>query len=305
MIKSLKLYRFSFVVYRRSFTKSSKNSSDELRTRAFESLSIEEQKLRSSLEQEVKTAFYIAGMALIKLNELRLYRNTHLSFEDFCQDVFGYGSDYAYLKMAAARVYQNLIERLPPYEGKPTNGRQPILPTRQRQLRPIVKAKLNNDAQVEVWNMAIALSEQKVPSSSIVIEAVNLYLAENRTQLNPFTEGEICQIVVRGNNQLKGLGGCWCIVESVDDSSCIVNTWNNQLSVPVNNLESKGFDESQHKAIEDIGVRMTKLHQTGKLDKAALWVLSGLAKLERPDLTPLEKNLLRALEDFYIFHDVE
>lgn len=262
-------------MYRRSFTKSVANSNDALRTPAFESLSAEEQKLRSSLEQEVKTSFYIAGMALIKLNELRLYRSTHLSFEEFCQDVFGYSSDYAYLKMAAAKVYQNLIEHLRPRSDIPTNGRC-LLPTRQRQLRPIVKAKLDEDAQLEVWNMAIALSEQKVPSSSIVTKAVNLYLAENGTQLNPFTEGEICQIIVRGNNQLKGLGGCWCIVESVDDSSCIVNTWNNQLSVPANNLESKGFDESQHKAIEDIGVRMTKLHQTGKLDEAALWVLNGV-----------------------------
>lgn len=56
-------------------------------------------------------------VALIKLNELRLYRNTHLNFDEFCQDIFGYSSDYAYLKMAAARVYQNLIAHLP------TNGR--------------------------------------------------------------------------------------------------------------------------------------------------------------------------------------
>ena len=290
-------------MYRRSFTKSSKNSCDELRTRAFESLSIEEQKLRSSLEQEVKTAFYIAGMALIKLNELRLYRNTHLSFEDFCQDVFGYGSDYAYLKMAAARVYQNLIERLPPYEGKPTNGRQPILPTRQRQLRPIVKAKLNDDAQVEVWNIAVALAEGKVPSSSIVSEAVDLYLAGDNTKLNPFKEGEICQIVVRGNSKLKGLGGSWCIVEQVSNSSCIVNTWNDQLEISVNNLEPQKYDEEQYRAIEDIGVRMTKLHQTGRLDKAALWILEGLAKLDNPYLTPIEEKLLQVLEEFYLFHD--
>jgi hypothetical protein len=275
------------------------NSQDELRTPAFEPLNVEEQKLRSSLEREVKTAFYVAGLALIKLNELRLYRSTHLSFDEFCQDVFGYSSDYAYLKMAAARVYQNLIDRLPPSLGKPTIGRHSILPTCQRQLRPIVKAKLNDDAQIEVWNMAIALSEGKVPSSSIVAEAVNLYLAEDDTQLNPFTEGEICQIVVRGNNQLKGLSGSWCIVEEANDSNCIVNTWNSQLSVPYRNLESKGFDKGEYRVIEDLGVRMTKLHQTGKLDEAAFWVLNGLAKLDKPELTPLESKLLRVLEEEY------
>ena len=232
---------------------------DELRTPAFESLSIEEQKLRSSLEQDVKTAFYIAGMALIRLNELRLYRNTHLSFEEFCQDIFGYSSDYAYLKMAAARVYQNLIDNLP------TNGREPILPTRQRQLRPIVKAKLDDHAQIQVWNMAIALAEKKVPSNSIVTEAVNLYLAEDNTQLNPFTVGEICQIAVRGNSKLNGKRGSWCIIEEVNDSNCIVNTWNDQLEVPINNLESFEFDEEQYHSIEDIGVRMTNCNLKNKM----------------------------------------
>ena len=181
--------------------------------------------------------------------------------------------------MAAAKVYQNLIDNLP------TNGRQPILPTHQRQLRPIVKAKLEVDAQVEVWQMAIALTEQKVPSSSIVTEAVNLYLAEDNAQLNPFTEGEICQIVVRGNNQLKGLGGSWCIIEEVKEGHCLVDTWNNQLSVPIDNLESRNFNDEEYHSIEEIGVRMTELHQTGKLDAAALWVLNSLAKLDKPKLS--------------------
>lgn len=281
-------------MYQKSKRRASKSTGHELRVRAFEPLSNEEQKLRFSLEQEVKTAFYVAGLALIKLNELRLYRNTHLNFNEFCQDVFGYSSDYAYLKMAAARVYQNLIDNL-----LPTNGRQAILPTRQRQLRPIVKAKLNLDAQVEVWQMAIALAEEKVPSSSIVAQAVNLYLATDDTQLNPFLEGEICQIIVRGNNNLKGLGGSWCIVEEVNNSNCVVNTWNSQLSIPINNLESKEFNKEEYQAVEDIGVRMTKLHQTGKLDKAALWILNGLAKLDAPELTPLEEKLLQVLETEY------
>ncbi len=185
----------------------------------------------------------------------------------------------------------------------PTIGRQPILPTRQRPLRPIVKAKLEADAQVEVWQMAIAVSDGKIPSSSIVAEAVNLYLADDETQLNPFTEGEVCQIVVRGNNKLKGLGGSWCIVEEAKDGSCIVNTWNNQLSVPNDNLKSRNFNDEEYRAIEEVGVRMTTLHQTGKLDAAALWVLNGLAKLDKPELSPLEEKLLQVLEDFYIFHD--
>ena len=281
-------------MYQRSRRKFSKAKSNELRIPAFEPLNDEEQKLRLSLEKEVKTAFYVAGLALIKLNELRLYRSTHLSFNEFCQDVFGYSSDYAYLKMAAARVYQNLLDNLLPIDKQ-----QPILPTRQRQLRPIVKAKLDSNAQLEVWQWAVSLADGKVPSSSIVTEAVALYLAPDNLELNPFSVGEVCQILVRGNNKLKGKGGSWCIIEEINGDECIVNTWNNQLSIPYQNLESFGFDEHEYRAIEDLGVRMTNLHRTKKLDKAALWVLNGLAKLERSQLTPLESKLLLVIEQEY------
>jgi len=271
-----------------------------LRTPAFEALNAEESTTRSHLIEKVKNAFYISGMALAQLKEERLYRNTHLNFDEFCQDIFGYTSDYAYLKIATAKVYQNLLDCTSPPPEIPTNGRQPILPTRQRQLRPIVKAKLDADAQVEVWQMAIALADGKIPPSSIVTEAVNLYLAEDDTQFNPFTEGEVCRIVVRGNNKLKGLAGSWCIVSEAKDGCCIVNTWNNQLSVPINNLESRNFNDEEYHSIEEIGVRMTKLHQTGKLDDAALWILNGLAKLDTPKLTTIEKKLLQVLEEFYL-----
>lgn len=283
--------------------RSSKSKSHELRIPAFEALNAQESKTRSRLIERVGNAFYISGMALAQLKEERLYRNTHLSFDEFCQDLFGYSSDYAYLKMAAAKVYQNLLNRADSSPEIPTNGRQPILPTRQRQLRPIVKAKLAIDAQIEVWQMAIALAGGKIPSSFLVAEAVNLYLAEDDIQFNPFTEGEVCRIVVRGNNKLKGLGDSWCIVEEVGDRACIVNTWNDRLTIPIDNLESSDFNEEEYQAIEDVGVRMSKLHETGKLDEAALWILDGLAKLDRAKLTPLENRLLRVLEEFYIFHD--
>ena len=226
---------------RKSRHRVSQGAKHELRTPAFESLDPEEQQLRSRLITQVGNSFYVSGMALIQLKELRLYRNTHFTFNEFCLNIFGYSSDYAYLKMAAARIYQNLMDNLAPCSGKPTNGRHLILPTRQRQLRPIVKAKLDDAAQVEVWVRALSLSEGKVPTNSIVDEAVRLYLAQNDTPLNPFGPREICQIVVRGNSQLKGLGGCWCIVDRVHESSCTVNTWNNELGSTNKQFRIKRF----------------------------------------------------------------
>ncbi len=195
--------------------------------------------------------------------------------------------------MAAAKIYQNLLD------GLPTNGRHLPLPTRQRQLRPMIKAKLDADAQLYVWSNAVTLANGKVPTHSLVSEAVRLYLAENSEPNNPFTTGEICRLVVRGNSQLKGLGGSWCIVSAVHLSTCTVNTWNDELEVPIENLVSLGFDSEQYQTIEDIGVRMTRLHETGRLDDAAMWVLNGLAKLDRAYLTTLEEKLLQVLETVY------
>jgi hypothetical protein len=259
----------------------------------FTPLSADELKFRASLEHQVKSSFYQAGIALIQLNELRLYRSTHLSFEEFCQDVFSFGRDYAYLQMAAARIYQNLLDNLP------TIGQHLPLPTRQRQLRAMIKAKLDGDAQLAVWTSAVALALGKVPTSSIVAEAVRLYLAEDNSLDNPFREGEICRISVRSNSQLKGKGGCWCIVDQVHLSSCTVNTWSDEIEVPIENLESLKFNPEQDRSIENIGVRMTRLHETGSLDEAAVWVLRGLAKLDRPYLTTLEEKLLEVIEAEY------
>jgi hypothetical protein len=278
---------------RRNQYRSSSRQKHELRSPVFTPLNAEEKELRDLYEIQVKTAFYTAGTALTGLQQLRLYRSTHTSFEEFCLDVFSFTRDYAYLMMAAAKVYQNLADNLP------TNGRQLPLPTKQRQLRPIIKARLDDAAQIEVWQMAIVLADGKIPSSSIVREAVNSYLAQNDTQPNPFETGEVCRIVAGDNSQLKGLGGSWCIVELVGDRYCLVNTWNNQLSVPVDNLEGTNFNQEEYQAFEDVGVRMTNLHQTGKLDIAAMWVLNGLAKLERPYLTTLEEKLLALLEAEY------
>jgi hypothetical protein len=49
----------------------------------------------------------------------------------------------------------------------------------------------------------------------------------------------------------------------------------------------------------DLGARMTALSEVGELDEAAVWLLQGFAKLNRPQLNSLEEKLLQVLEDEY------
>jgi hypothetical protein len=120
-----------------------------------------------------------------------------------------------------------------------------------------------------------------------------------------FRVGEVCQIMAKDNPELRGKSGCWCIVSEVYEFSCLVNTWNNEYLLRPEYLKSLGYSQDECKQMENLGVRMTLLHQTGNLDEAALWILNGIAKLKTPYLTLLEEKLLTLLESFYIYHDVE
>jgi hypothetical protein len=258
-------------------------------------LSEEERQLRSRLERRVSSAFYQAGRALEQIQRQKLYRSTHSSFESYCLDTFNFTRDYAYLKIAAASVYQNLLDNLPTKDEQ-----QVVLPTKQGQLRPIVKASLRSLEQVLIWNNAVSIAGGRVPTASIVAEAVKSYLRKEQTPNNPFTIGEVCRIVARDEAALRKHHGCWCLVGSLRDWECVVDTWDTQLVVPVENLESWGLDEEQYQQIEELGVRMTRLYETGFLDDAAYWVLNGLAKLDRFYLSSVEEKLLLVLEREYL-----
>jgi hypothetical protein len=112
------------------------------------------------------------------------------------------------LKIGAAKVYENLVASLP------TNGRQIPLPNNERQLRHLVKAKLEPTTQVEDWIQAVEQAGGKVPSGRIVQDIADRL--RERTQIPiPYQVGDVCEIKGQDNPDLRGLGGCWCIVAEV------------------------------------------------------------------------------------------
>ncbi|MDJ0594883.1 MAG: hypothetical protein QNJ72_33720 [Pleurocapsa sp. MO_226.B13] len=260
-------------------------------------LSVDEERDRLHLERKVERAFYEAGMALKELRDRRLYRSTHKTFESYCRERFGYGRDAAYLKIVAAEVYDNLNEIMP------TNCRQIPLPTNEHQLRYIAKARLKPEMQLEVWRAAVELAKGKVPSGRIVKNVVRQIKAKPIPI--SYRQGEICRLIAKDNPELRGKGGCWCIVTEVYEFSCQVNTWDGEYIVRPEYLKSFNYSEIECKQMEDLGVRMSRLHKKCGLDTGALWILNGLAKLDKPYLVPLEEKLLALLEAVYLSHDVE
>ena len=53
-----------------------------------EELCLEDEQERLRLERQVERAFYAAGCALRELRDQRLYRSTHKTFKEYCQEIF-------------------------------------------------------------------------------------------------------------------------------------------------------------------------------------------------------------------------
>jgi hypothetical protein len=56
--------------------------------------------------------------------------------------------------------------------------------------------------------------------------------------------GEVLRFVVKDNPELRGKGGCWCIVTSVNNFSCTVNGWDGDYTVKMEHLKSLEYSDS-------------------------------------------------------------
>ncbi|WP_036489045.1 hypothetical protein [Myxosarcina sp. GI1] len=253
-------------------------------------LSPQEQQLRDKLEQQVLTGFVLRGQALRTIKRLRLYRDSYDNFESYCEDVFGFSMLYIERCMRAAETYYQIVEYLK------TQGLKEALPNKQKQLRPIFQAHLSPIEAGEVWVMAVDIALGKVPSYSMVKTAVKTYLNQKYPPVNPFTEGQICRI----SSGIKGKLHCWCVISEVRKDKCVVDTWDSQYVVSVEDLQEMKFTPAESEQMLDLGERMTALAEVGDLDEAAMWVLRGLEKLNRSTLNSIEERLLQLLEDEYL-----
>lgn len=270
-------------------------------------LSPQERQLRAKLEQQVLTGFVLRGQALRTIKRLQLYRDRFSDFESYCDEVFGFSMLYIERCMTAAETYYQIVEYLK------TQGLKEALPNKQKQLRPIFQAHLSPIEAGEVWVMAVELAQGyrpdrrqddwqnfvlrgKVPSYSMVKTAVKTYLNQKYPPANPFTEGQICRI----SSGIKGKQNCWCVISEVRKDKCVVDTWNSQYVVSVEDLQEMKFTPAESEQMLDLGERMTALAEIGDLDEAAMWVLQGLEKLNRSTLNSIEERLLQALEDEYL-----
>lgn len=130
-------------------------------------LTHDEERDRQQLERQVERAFYLAGIALKELRDRRLYRSTHISFEEYCQDRFGMKRRHPYRLIDAAIVVDNIVAMCPSTDvsDSDTDRKHIIIPTSEWQARPLTK--LSPPMQRQAWNKAVEMAGNRVPSGGI------------------------------------------------------------------------------------------------------------------------------------------
>ncbi len=256
---------------------------------------------RLHLERKVEKAVFEAGKALMELRDRRLYRSTHSTFEEYCKDRFGFQRRHPYRLIEASAVFDNLMKMCPngtQTETESSNaeiypiGTQ-ILPTSERQVRPITK--LEPQQQWEVWQTAVKEAGGKVPSARVVGDVVQRIMERTKAP-NPYRVGEVCQIIAKDNPDLRGKGGCWGIVNHVGEFSCTVTMWDGKYTVRIDHLKPLNYLESECQQVQLISDRIRRLRDGDKLEAPAEAVLKCLGELKRPYLSEFEEKLLSFIE---------
>ncbi len=262
------------------------SNSSHVKVEVVEELSPEEEADRQRLELRVERAVYQAGDALRELRDRRLYRNTHKSWEDYCQDRFGYTPRKAYYLISAADVIDHL-----------SSCEQFVhtLPTKENQCREL--AKLAPEQQPEAWIESISRTGgKKVPPASTVRSVVE-EIKRRKVTPAPISHQSGDVLLIRcKSGLLKKYDSCWAIAIQINEYTIFVQVHDGDLVVQPENLEPID-SPSECEEVRAIAQRITRLRQCELLDQCADAVLSSLGR--QTYLTEVAEGLLSWLENHY------
>lgn len=122
-------------------------------------------------------SFKDVGAALVKIRDLRLYRETHPTFDAYCSEKWDLGRSQAYRLIDAAEVVANLS----PIGDTP-------LPTNESQVRPL--AKLEPEQQQEAWARAVETAPEGRVTAAHVERVVEEMTGPAQAEESDFPEVE-------------------------------------------------------------------------------------------------------------------
>lgn len=250
------------------------------------------------LKNNVNKGFYVIGASLGRIRNKRLFREKYDTFEQFCQNEFGHTRQYINYLIAGAEITEDL---------KTTNGSQNltqklILPSSEKQVRPL--AKLDKQARVECWNIAVERSNGKVPTAKTVKQVVLEQRQLERSVKYKPEEGKLrCGTVVRisgqHNPELKVFHNCWAQIVGVNENSYDLLAWNGAKTEVHRNDFSvlpKADPDVARSLVERLNRIRFQLQQTKNEDIHLRAFLQYLGTQESPELTPWSESMLKRTE---------
>jgi signal recognition particle GTPase len=252
-----------------------------------EELTDDEEKERHWLELKVEQAFYEAGTSLRELRDKRLYRSTHTTFETYCRDRFGFTRANATYLITGASVVDNL-------KKMSTNGLQ-ILPTNERQTRPLTKLEPNEQRQV--WQQAVEQADGKVPSGRIVKGIVDRLKEKPLVKARDFCTVGDAFILTRLEGTERKYNGCWVIASQLRDFTVVVDVYDGELAVKPENLNPIDLPDVRRQLPETLKRIKRLRNNVEMLDRGASNILKDLGR--QIYLTEFEADLLTFMEQRY------
>jgi len=271
-----------------------------VRVELVDDLTPEEERQRLFWERKVERAFYEAGTALKELRDRRLYRSTHKTFEEYCRDRFGYSRRKMDYLISGSEVFENLQTRTIGSQSDKDETRTIGSQSDRDETRTIGSQSDRDETrtiqQREVWQQAVEAAGGKVPSGRIVKDIVQRIRERTKIPI-PYRVGDVCEILIKDNPDLRGLGGCWCIVIEVREFSCLVRTWNGEYTVREENLRDLQYSPDHRQNMQQLSDRLVELRSLGE-EETVRAILETLGSLKRPYLNPWEEKLLEFLEGY-------
>lgn len=114
-------------------------------------------------------SFVEVGQALLTIRDQGLYSRSHKTFEDYCQDRWGFSRIRAYQMMGASETVGVLS----------TFNKSLPTPSSSRQAEALSKLKDQPEQLAEAWSEVIEISDGK-PTAKVVKEVVSRYVAESK-----------------------------------------------------------------------------------------------------------------------------
>lgn len=264
-------------------------------------LSYDEERELLRLERIVEQAFYKAGSALASIKSLKLYRGRYETFEQYCRDRFNYNRVYCYRLIEAAAVVENIGGKCCPMGNKELpQSSEMILPTSERQVRPLIG--LLPQQQKQVWDKAVKLANNKVPSGRIVKEVKDSMYPSNVSELKvakhlKLTPRALVEINAPWSSDAHGKYARICLAHKNK-----VEVWIRDLATMTMHKETFKYSEVEPVPFEkepqllEVRQRIAKLREK-KLDPFEEDILM---MLERPvSFSPIELEYLRQIEERY------